>query len=127
MLVMEVLKPWWCRLGVLCTAHIQQPIQSATDLQMAATAIDAAVNSSSSGREPSSSGGAEASTSGSSSSDDSSGRQALGSAGRGLVMVFTCSKCDTRSAKSFSRRAYDHGLVLVRCPGCDSQHLVAGA
>lgn len=44
---------------------------------------------------------------------------------RELVMVFTCEVCDTRCAKSFSRRAYNQGVVLVRCPGCNSLHLVA--
>jgi mitochondrial protein import protein ZIM17 len=42
-----------------------------------------------------------------------------------MVIVFTCKVCETRAAKSFSRRAYDHGVVLVRCPGCENLHLVA--
>ena len=29
-------------------------------------------------------------------------------------MVFTCTKCNTRSIKSFSRSSYERGLVLVR-------------
>ena len=42
-----------------------------------------------------------------------------------LYMMFTCGRCDTRAAKGFSRQAYENGVVIVRCPGCQSQHLVA--
>jgi protein import protein ZIM17 len=40
-------------------------------------------------------------------------------------MMFTCGVCDTRAAKGFSRQAYENGVVIVRCPGCEKQHLVA--
>ncbi|KAG2434951.1 hypothetical protein HYH02_012147 [Chlamydomonas schloesseri] len=42
-----------------------------------------------------------------------------------MVMVFTCTKCDTRSTKAFSKQSYQQGVVLVRCPGCKGLHLVA--
>lgn len=42
-----------------------------------------------------------------------------------LYMMFTCGVCETRAAKGFSRQAYENGVVIVRCPGCQSQHLVA--
>ena len=42
-----------------------------------------------------------------------------------LYMMFTCGKCETRAAKGFSRQAYENGVVIVRCPGCQVQHLVA--
>ncbi|KAI8466525.1 MAG: DNL zinc finger-domain-containing protein [Monoraphidium minutum] len=44
---------------------------------------------------------------------------------KNMAMVFTCKKCDTRAAKAFSRHSYENGIVIVRCPGCQSMHLVA--
>ncbi|OSX78012.1 hypothetical protein BU14_0126s0050 [Porphyra umbilicalis] len=45
--------------------------------------------------------------------------------GRTLTMLFTCGACGVRSARTFSAAAYEAGVVLVRCGGCDAQHLVA--
>jgi mitochondrial protein import protein ZIM17 len=42
-----------------------------------------------------------------------------------LYMVFTCGRCNTRAVKGFSKRAYEHGVVLVDCPGCNARHVVA--
>ena len=42
-----------------------------------------------------------------------------------MAIIYTCKVCETRSAKGFSRRAYEHGVVLIRCPGCENLHLVA--
>jgi len=42
-----------------------------------------------------------------------------------LYMAFTCGKCDTRAVKGFTRQAYEKGLVIVTCPGCEVKHLVA--
>jgi mitochondrial protein import protein ZIM17 len=42
-----------------------------------------------------------------------------------MAIVFTCTKCDTRSAKTFSRHSYEKGIVLIRCPGCKKLHLIA--
>ena len=44
---------------------------------------------------------------------------------RKLAIIYTCNVCNTRSAKKFTERAYKHGVVLVRCPSCESLHLIA--
>lgn len=44
---------------------------------------------------------------------------------KNMVMLFTCSVCEVRAAKAFSRHSYENGIVLVRCPGCSNLHLVA--
>ncbi|BBN11459.1 mitochondrial protein import protein ZIM17 [Marchantia polymorpha subsp. ruderalis] len=42
-----------------------------------------------------------------------------------LAMLFTCTVCETRSAKTMSRATYETGVVIVRCPGCNNLHLIA--
>jgi len=42
-----------------------------------------------------------------------------------MVMMYTCAVCETRSARVISKASYNNGVVLVRCPGCSSLHLVA--
>ena len=42
-----------------------------------------------------------------------------------LLMAYTCAKCDTKQARTFSRHSYEHGVVLIRCQSCDSLHLIA--
>ena len=42
-----------------------------------------------------------------------------------LAMFYTCNKCQTRGGKTFSKDSYNKGVVLIRCDGCDSLHLVA--
>ena len=40
-------------------------------------------------------------------------------------MIFTCTVCETRSSRSFTKKAYNEGVVLIRCETCDGLHLVA--
>lgn len=42
-----------------------------------------------------------------------------------LMMAFTCTKCDTKQARTFSKDSYQNGVVLIRCGGCNNLHLVA--
>ena len=45
--------------------------------------------------------------------------------GQVYVLMSTCGKCNTKSLRSFTKHAYHHGVVLIRCQGCDHVHLVA--
>lgn len=42
-----------------------------------------------------------------------------------LAMIFTCTVCQTRLAKTMSRQTYEKGVVIVRCGGCKNLHLIA--
>ncbi|CAM9221029.1 unnamed protein product [Pylaiella littoralis] len=42
-----------------------------------------------------------------------------------MTIVFTCTVCETRTAKTFAKLSYEKGVVLARCPGCHNLHLIA--
>lgn len=41
------------------------------------------------------------------------------------ALMFRCGKCNTRSIRSFTKNAYHHGVVMIRCEECQNVHLVA--
>mmetsp|Transcript_21148 Transcript_21148/g.64425 ORF Transcript_21148/g.64425 Transcript_21148/m.64425 type:complete len:169 (+) Transcript_21148:615-1121(+) len=47
------------------------------------------------------------------------------SAGEKMIIAMTCNVCDTRFAKTISKQAYEGGVVMAHCPGCENIHLVA--
>lgn len=49
----------------------------------------------------------------------------LGSISPKMCIVYTCKVCKTRSSKMFNKSSYEKGIVIVRCPGCESNHLIA--
>ncbi|KAG2046229.1 zf-DNL-domain-containing protein [Suillus hirtellus] len=44
-----------------------------------------------------------------------------------LGIIFTCTAeaCSHRSSHTFTKRAYERGIVIVQCPGCKNRHLIA--
>lgn len=53
------------------------------------------------------------------------GRQSVGKQEPRMAMVFTCKVCSSRQTKTFSRTAYEKGVVIVQCEGCSNRHLIA--
>jgi hypothetical protein len=41
------------------------------------------------------------------------------------MMAFTCNICEHRAARTFSKDAYEKGVVMLRCEGCENFHLIA--
>ena len=41
------------------------------------------------------------------------------------ALQFTCTVCNTRMQRKFTKAAYHKGLVIIRCDGCKNNHLIA--
>lgn len=39
--------------------------------------------------------------------------------------MFTCNVCQERAIRSFTKNAYENGVVLIKCQGCQNVHLIA--
>lgn len=42
-----------------------------------------------------------------------------------MQIVFTCTVCNTRNSRKFSKVSYEKGIVIVECDGCSNNHLIA--
>lgn len=41
------------------------------------------------------------------------------------LITYTCGVCETRQNRSFTKKSYHEGVVIVRCEGCQNLHLIA--
>lgn len=42
-----------------------------------------------------------------------------------MQIIFTCTVCNTRNSRRFSKISYEKGIVIIECDGCSNNHLIA--
>ncbi|TPX37743.1 hypothetical protein SmJEL517_g00603 [Synchytrium microbalum] len=52
-------------------------------------------------------------------------QQTLGKIPGRLLFGYTCKRCDSRQYRTMSKDAYEKGVVIIKCGGCQSLHLIA--
>lgn len=57
--------------------------------------------------------------------NQSESSEVLGTVERRLFLSFKCKKCETTVRRTISHLAYKKGVVIVKCPGCENNHLIA--
>lgn len=43
-----------------------------------------------------------------------------------MMIGFKCKVCSTTNTKTMSKLSYEKGVVIIKCDGCKSLHLIAG-
>lgn len=44
---------------------------------------------------------------------------------RRLQITFTCKVCNERVTRKFLKKSYEQGVVIIRCPKCLNNHIIA--
>lgn len=42
-----------------------------------------------------------------------------------MQIIFTCTVCNTKNSRKFSKLSYEKGVVIIECDGCGNNHLIA--
>lgn len=42
-----------------------------------------------------------------------------------MTIILTCTVCNNRFSRTFSKISYEKGIVIVECNGCNNNHLIA--
>lgn len=58
-------------------------------------------------------------------SSESASTQSIGTVKPRMGIAFTCKVCNSRSSHTFSKLSYTKGIVIIKCPGCQNNHLIA--